>query len=99
MAKRYRLTAEPHRERDEFNNHVLRRVRFTASESGETHVIDLDVPEQGIDGTLIVLMAGASPETGIRATQALKRGENVNLGSYDAAGLAVLGFEGLEPQH
>jgi hypothetical protein len=58
-------------------------------------VIDLNVAANGIDATIIVLLAGSNPETAIRANQALKRGERVDLGLHDGDALAELGFEAL----
>jgi len=93
----YRLSAQFHPEKDTSGQRVFNRIRFTASRGKDAvRVIDLDVAANGIDGTIIVLLAGSNPETAIRANQALKRGESVVLGMHDADVLTELGFHELK---
>jgi hypothetical protein len=90
----YRLSAQFHSEKDTSGHRVFNRIRFTASRGKDAvRVIDLDVAANGIDATIIVLLAGSDPETAIRANQALKCGEIVDLGMHDADALTELGFD------
>jgi hypothetical protein len=93
----YKLTAQPRLELNISGDRKLTWVRFSAKHSmGTEHVLDLPVAEHGIEGAIIVLLAGANPEKAIRVNQELKRGESVDLGMHPTDSLAELGFEGLD---
>lgn len=90
----YKLSARFHPETDACGRQVFNRIRFTASIGKEAvSVFDLDVAANPIDGTIVSLLAGLPPETAIRANQALKRGQNVDLGIHDSDTLKELGFD------
>lgn len=98
MDKSYELIAEPQMEQDSFGSKKLKCVRFIASDGLTRHVHHYDVSEQHpIDG-LIVILAADSPvnasELGGKWTQALKRGQRISMGWYDAKFLVeVVGFK------
>jgi hypothetical protein len=97
MASMYKLTAQPRLESTDTGDGKPTLVRFSAKDGkGTTHVLDLPLAEHGIEGTIIVLLAGDNPERAIRVNQALKRGESVDLGLHPSDSLAELGFEGLD---
>jgi hypothetical protein len=99
MAQMYELRAKFHPENDAFGHRICNRIRFTALRGKDVvGSCDIDVTANPIDGTIVVLLlqAGSSNDTAIRANQALKHGESVELGMHDSDTLIELGFHELK---
>jgi hypothetical protein len=95
-AKVYMLSATPAWKKDEYGR-VLASIRFTASDGTAAREFYYPLPE-GDSSTVIGLLVSGD-EKGIRANQALNRGESIDCGKHDAEEIAeILGFEGLEGQ-